>query len=207
VFRSNQNGFAAADSAAPFLSGNTFDGNALGGLYVTGQGRVLVGGTLEDANDFVNRGAYHVFNMTSNTVAAEYNWWDSLCPSESWFYGPVDYTPWTDESHSGVYYDCTGVPEWEGGRAYAGENFPNPFNPKTAIRYTVPSPGGPVRLTVYDLQGRRVRTLVDEEKSGGEYLAVWRGRDDAGRELASGVYFYRMEIGDYQVERKMVLLK
>jgi hypothetical protein len=48
---------------------------------------------------------------------------------------------------------------------------------------------------------------VDEEKGAGEYLAVWRGRDDGGRELASGVYFYRMEIGDYQVERKMVLLK
>jgi parallel beta-helix repeat protein len=207
VFTSNQNGFASADSAAPFLSGNTFDGNSLGGLYVTGQGRAVVGGTLGDANDFVNRGAYHIFNLTANEISAEYNWWDDACPSGAWFYGPVDYTPWTDEFHSGVYYDCTGVPEWEAGRAYAGENFPNPFNPKTAIRYTVPSPGGPVHLTVYDLRGRRVRTLVDEVKSGGEYLAVWRGRDDEGRELASGVYFYRMEIGDYQVERKMVLLK
>jgi hypothetical protein len=49
--------------------------------------------------------------------------------------------------------------------------------------------------------------LVDEVKGAGEYLAVWRGRDDRGRELGSGVYFYRTEIGDYRVERKMVLLK
>jgi len=207
TFTLNQNGFASGDSSAPFLSGNVFDGNTLGGLYVLGDAAVRTGGTLGDANDFINRGAYHVFNLSANTVAVDYNWWDNVCPEEGWFFGPVDYTPWTDESHSGVYYDCTGVPEWENGRAYAGENFPNPFNPKTAIRYTVPSSGGSVLLTVYDLRGRKVRTLVDEEKSGGEYLAIWQGRDDAGRELGSGVYFYRMDIGEYQVERKMVLLK
>ena len=207
LFTSNQNGFACADSSSPFLSGNTFDGNTLGGVYVSGDAGVVVGGSLSDANDFVNRGVYHVFNLSANTVDAEYNYWDDVCPQDTWFYGPVDYTPWTDDTHTGVYTDCTGVPESGGERAYASENFPNPFNPATAIRYTVPSPGGPVRLTIYDLRGRRVRTLVDEEKSAGEYLTVWRGRDDAGRELGSGVYFYRMEIGDYQVERKMVLLK
>jgi hypothetical protein len=207
TFTLNQNGFACGDSSAPFLSGNTFDANSLSGLYVSGDAGVRMGGTLEDANDSVNRGAYHVFNLSANAVVAEYNWWDDLCPDPAWFFGPIDYTPWTDESHSGVYYDCTGVPEWESGRAYASENFPNPFNPRTTIRYAVPSTGGSVRLTVYDLRGRKVRTLVDEEKSGGEYVAIWQGRDDSGRELGSGVYFYRMEIGDYQVERKMVLLK
>jgi hypothetical protein len=140
-------------------------------------------------------------------VDADYNYWGDVCPQEAWFGGPVDYSPWTDETHTEVYTECTGVPDWTGERAHAGENFPNPFNPRTSIRYTVPAPGGRVRLTVYDLRGREVRTLVDEHKGAGEYLAVWRGRDNAGRELGSGVYFYRMEIGDYRVERKMVLLK
>jgi C1A family cysteine protease len=207
LFTLNQNGFASADTSAPSLSGNTFDGNALGGLYVSGDALVVVGQSLASANDFVNRGAYHVFNLSANAVGAEYNWWDDVCPDVAWFYGPIDYTPWTDESHTGVYYDCTDVAGEIGGKAYASENFPNPFNPLTSIRYTVPSPGGEVRLTVYDLRGRRVRTLVDEWKGGGDYLAIWRGLDDAGREQSSGVYFYRMEIGDYQVERKMVLLK
>jgi C1A family cysteine protease len=207
MFTSNQQGVAVGDSSAPFLAGNTFDGNGLAGLYVAGDAAVEVGRTLSEANDFINMGAYHVFNLSSSPVDADYNYWGDVCPQAAWFGGLVDYTPWTDESHTGVYTECTGVPDWGGERAYASGNFPNPFNPKTAIRYTVPAPGGAVRLTVYDLRGRKVRTLVDENKGAGDYLAVWRGRDDGGRELGSGVYFYRMEIGDYRVERKMVLLK
>jgi hypothetical protein len=152
-------------------------------------------------------GAYQVFNLSASEVDADYNYWGDACPPESWFEGPVDYTPWTDEEHGGTYTECTAVPEGTNARAYAGENFPNPFNPTTAIRYVVPAPGGFVRLTVYDLRGRKVRTLVDGEKGAGEHRAIWEGRDDAGRDVASGVYFYRMEIGDYRAERKMVLLK
>jgi len=207
VFASNQQGVAVADSAAPFLSGNVFDGNGLAGLYVSGEAALEVGRALSDANDFVNMGAYHLLNISASEVDAEYNYWGDACPQAGWFFGPVDYAPWTDESHGGVYTECTDVPELVGERAYAGESFPNPFNPSTAIRYTVPSPGGAVRVAIYDLSGREVRVLVDEEQGRGSYLAVWRGLDAAGREVGSGVYFYRVEIGDYRVERKMVLLK
>ncbi|MFH1690612.1 MAG: T9SS type A sorting domain-containing protein, partial [Candidatus Eisenbacteria bacterium] len=86
-------------------------------------------------------------------------------------------------------------------------NFPNPFNPSTAIQYRVPSPGSRVSLCVYDLSGRVVRTLVDAYRSGGEHLAVWRGLDDGGREVGSGVYFYRLEVDGTSIERKMVMLK
>lgn len=207
TFGSNQTGVAVADSAAPFILGSSFDGNDLAGVYADCDAPLRVGGSLADANDFVNMGAYHAFNNSATEVDARYNYWGDLCPQADWFYGPVEYVPWTDESHGGVYQDCTNVPEWDGERAYAGENFPNPFNPSTAIRYVVPAPGGPVRIEIYDLTGRRVRTLVNEEKSTGTHLAVWRGGDDDGRTLGSGVYFYRVEIGEYRVERKMVLLK
>jgi len=60
---------------------------------------------------------------------------------------------------------------------------------------------------IYDLTGRKVRTLVEEAHGPGEYTAVWRGRDDRGLPVSSGVYFYRIEIGDYTVDRKMVMLK
>ncbi len=64
-----------------------------------------------------------------------------------------------------------------------------------------------MRIAVYDLRGRKVRTLVDEAKTGGDHVVMWQGQDDAGRAVGSGVYFYRLEIGDYRVERKMVMLK
>jgi flagellar hook assembly protein FlgD len=92
-------------------------------------------------------------------------------------------------------------------KAYLSHNYPNPFNPATAIQYRVPSPGSRVRLSVYDLSGRLIRELVDGEKSGGEYVAVWRGLDDAGRQVGSGVYFYRLEVDGTSIERKMVMMK
>ncbi|MEA3409164.1 MAG: T9SS type A sorting domain-containing protein, partial [Candidatus Eisenbacteria bacterium] len=139
---------------------------------------------------------------------ADYNYWGSTCVGDSLFYGLVDYVPWTDETHTGMYTECgTGVDEGVAVRPYLSANFPNPFNPSTAIQYRVPSAGGRVRLSVYDLSGRRVVSLVDAYRSGGEHMAVWRGLDDQGREVSSGVYFYRLEVGDTKLERKMVMLK
>jgi len=206
VFTLNQNGVACGDSSMPVLTGNEFNGNPFTGLYNSGAPGPLLGGSLADANDFVNRGAFHVFNLVATPVAAEYNYWGDACVESSWFYGAVDYVPWTDEVHSGVYTECSNdVPD--GGRAYASHNYPNPFNPVTAISYTVPGAGAQVRLAIYDLTGRKVRTLVDEGKAGGDHVVTWRGEDEAGRAVGSGVYFYRLEIGDYRVERKMVMLK
>jgi len=207
---SNQTGVMVAGDTHPFLSGNTLDANSFAGVYNTGDPGPEIGRTLDDANDFVNMGYCHVFSTSAAEIDAELNWWDSICPDPAWFIGTVDYTPWTDGTHTGGYSSCTGVPEQEHeiGRAFAAYNYPNPFNPRTTIAYTVPSPGGHVRITIYDLAGRKVRTLVDNAKADGEYTVTWRGLDDRGRELASGVYFYRVEIGEiYRADRKMILLR
>ncbi len=92
------------------------------------------------------------------------------------------------------------------------QNYPNPFNATTLIRYAIPDRDIEVRphrttLQVYNILGQEVKTLVDEEQIPGHYFLSWDGRDSSGRELASGVYFYRMEAGDYKVTKKMVLLK
>jgi len=71
---------------------------------------------------------------------------------------------------------------------------PNPFNPSTAIRYHLPA-GGAVRVAVFDLAGRRVRTLVHDERPRGDHEAFWDGRDDSGREVGSGTYLVRLESG------------
>lgn len=86
------------------------------------------------------------------------------------------------------------------------QNVPNPFNPQTAIRYDLPS-SGRAQLFVLDVNGRLVRTLVNEEQTAGSHSVVWNGRDDAGNAVASGVYFSVLDAGKHRLTRKLVLLK
>ncbi len=86
------------------------------------------------------------------------------------------------------------------------QNYPNPFNPSTIIEFTVPELAN-VRLTVYNLLGQEVMTLVDQEMSAGVYRAAWDGQDRSGTPVAGGVYFYRLETDEFAETRKMVLLK
>jgi len=86
-------------------------------------------------------------------------------------------------------------------------NYPNPFNPVTRIRYALPAPGE-VDLRIFDASGRLVRVLLDRaSRDPGYHAAAWDGTDDAGRRLASGVYFYRLSVNDETWTRRMVLLK
>jgi FG-GAP-like repeat/FlgD Ig-like domain/FG-GAP repeat len=87
------------------------------------------------------------------------------------------------------------------------QNQPNPFNPTTTIRYDVPAPGAHVELAVYDVAGRLIRGLISLNESSGRKTVQWDGRSDDGAAAASGVYFYRITIGDFAETRKMVLLK
>lgn len=91
------------------------------------------------------------------------------------------------------------------------DNYPNPFNPTTKIEYEVPSRSH-VRLVVYDILGRLVRTLVNSDHSNGHYFVAWDGTNETGRQVASGMYIYRMEAADGSgsatvLSRKMMLLK
>lgn len=92
-------------------------------------------------------------------------------------------------------------------RVVLGPNVPNPFNPVTKIEFAVPAPGRKVTLKIYDLSGREVRTLVDAERLSGERSVTWNGTDDAGRDVASGVYFYRLEAGAEKFAKKLVLVR
>ncbi|MEA1996828.1 MAG: carboxypeptidase regulatory-like domain-containing protein, partial [Gemmatimonadota bacterium] len=92
-------------------------------------------------------------------------------------------------------------------KAFAlAQNSPNPFNPSTTISYSVSEPSQ-VRVAVYDLRGRTVATLIDRWLDQGAYQVQWDGRNSRGNAVSSGVYFYRMEAGDFYRLRKMILLK
>jgi hypothetical protein len=82
--------------------------------------------------------------------------------------------------------------------------YPNPFNPVTRIDYTV-NDAARIRITVYDVAGRRVRTLVDGSMPAGAHSTTWNGRDTRGAAVAAGVYFVRLEMGTQTMIRKAVL--
>jgi hypothetical protein len=86
------------------------------------------------------------------------------------------------------------------------QNAPNPFNPSTTLRFTLPK-ASPVRLVLYDVTGRVVRTLVDGTYQPGAHSVVWDGLDRSGRACASEVYFYRLTTKQGVVTKRMVLVK
>jgi hypothetical protein len=86
------------------------------------------------------------------------------------------------------------------------QNFPNPFNPTTKIKFGLPTKSH-VRLTVYNLLGQEIVTLVDEELSAGTHTTEWDGRDRSQTEVASGIYFYKLIAADFVDTKKMMLIK
>ncbi|MCL2062827.1 MAG: carboxypeptidase regulatory-like domain-containing protein [Candidatus Cloacimonetes bacterium] len=85
-------------------------------------------------------------------------------------------------------------------------NFPNPFNPVTTISFDIREEGH-VRIDIFNIRGQRVRTLINEEMTSGKYSLEWNGNDDNGRNVSSGVYFYRMTAVDFNETKRMVLMK
>lgn len=89
------------------------------------------------------------------------------------------------------------------------QNYPNPFNPETTIEFAVGSGAAnqQVRLVIYNLLGEKIATVIDDVLSAGHYAYKWRGTNDRGESVASGVYFYRLTVGEQSQTKKMVLLK
>jgi flagellar hook assembly protein FlgD len=86
------------------------------------------------------------------------------------------------------------------------QNYPNPFNPETVIKYALPEDCH-VELSIYNILGQKVKTLVDQYQNAGYKTVHWNGKDDQGNELASGVYFYKIKTPKYSETKKMVSLQ
>jgi hypothetical protein len=132
-------------------------------------------------------------------------WRDNRVPSLGFsiFFNTVDFTETAVE-------DDQDQQEILPGSFHLAQNYPNPFNPVTKIRYAAGGRGGasmPVSLKVYNVLGQLVRTLVEEETAAGSRLVSWDGRDDSGNQLSSGIYFYRLKIGDRSATKRMLLLR
>ncbi|RMF56083.1 T9SS C-terminal target domain-containing protein [Candidatus Woesearchaeota archaeon] len=158
-------------------------------------------------------------NELPNNVDAQYNYWGpqataemEACPQfpcnistiidslDNPAYGFVDYRNWLPNPTTGV-PDITPIPLFS-----VGQNYPNPFNPTTSINYTLQREGR-VRIDVFDVAGRRIDTLVDGIMKAGQHIIEWDGKDKEGRDVASGIYFYRVEFDGRPITKKMVLIK
>jgi len=89
------------------------------------------------------------------------------------------------------------------------QNYPNPFKKITEIRYQIRDSRqkSVVSINIYDVTGRLVKTLVNEPQEPGYYKVLWDGKDDLGKAVSSGIYFYRLEVGDFTAMRKMVIMR
>ncbi len=87
-----------------------------------------------------------------------------------------------------------------------GQNYPNPFNPSTIIEFSLPQSEN-VNITIFNILGQKVTTLVDEAQAAGNYSVTWDGHDSDGSEVSSGVYFYRMTAGLFCASKTMMLVR
>ena len=86
------------------------------------------------------------------------------------------------------------------------QNYPNPFNPVTTIEYSLPKRSR-VTIDIFNIQGQKVKTLIDRNQSAGSYSITWDGVDAFGNPAATGIYLYRLQAGDHGDTKKMLLLK
>ncbi|MDP2984347.1 MAG: T9SS type A sorting domain-containing protein [Candidatus Latescibacter sp.] len=86
------------------------------------------------------------------------------------------------------------------------QNFPNPFNPSTTITYSIPKTSH-VELAIYNMAGQKIRTLVNTSQAASFYRVVWNGKNDFGQTVASGMFFYKLDAGNYSKVVKMNLIK
>ncbi len=98
------------------------------------------------------------------------------------------------------------VPDYYLNSGWLGQNHPNPFNPSTEIVFQMMRTGR-VSILIMDLAGRRIATLLNEDRSPGHYSVFWNGCNDDGMRQASGVFLYQLKLSDYEETRKMVLLE
>ncbi|MBN2172347.1 MAG: CotH kinase family protein [Candidatus Krumholzibacteriota bacterium] len=117
----------------------------------------------------------------------------------TWGFLPKATPGWSNE-------DLIAAPDTPAPPALALDAWPNPFNPAVTLRCVLPG-AGPATLDVFDVAGRRVRRLAGGDLPAGAHEAVWRGRDDAGRRCAAGIYLVRLQAGGRGVARKILLLK
>ncbi len=138
--------------------------------------------------EFIDHYVYLRFKLTADEVLNDPGWWiDDLKIIAS-----------TGASAN------NNIPVYE---STLNGNYPNPFNPETVISFSIAQSSSQVNLEIYNIRGQKVKTLINDELQSGMHTAIWDGKDDQGKSVSSGIYFYKMQNVDYSKTRKMILMK
>ena len=174
-----------------------------GALVVAEDGDVVVTQVTDET------GAYEMLNVPAGdyTVTASVPGYEETTTASSVGDGENDYstTMSLSKTTTGADENLAAPSEFA-----LQQNYPNPFNPSTEIRFSLPMDAR-VQLTIYNVLGRKIRTLVDENRSAGSFTVRWDGADDQGRRMASGVYLYQIDANagaaSFSATRRMIMLK
>ncbi len=138
----------------------------------------------------------------TTTTQHEYSYVDESVVSGTWEYRLKDMSTDGEVGYSSaVRVSINLVTTWQ-----LEQNYPNPFNPQTTIRFALPAESQ-TTLTIYDLQGKLINTLVNELEPAGQYDITWDATDMSGNRVPSGIYFYRLTAGEFSESRRMILLR
>ncbi len=193
--------------------------------FSTGNFTLDVSGSMKKINlyhssmDAFIVGNFGVTELTSNQNFSRSGWWydyfsgDSVNVTNltaSITLPPGDFRIYTTTKlptpEAGILLDVEQIDEQVPVEFTLEQNYPNPFNPNTVIRYSIVTPSL-VSLKIFDILGREVKTLVNKEQVNGVYEVNWNGDDEFGNKVSTGVYFYRIDAGNFVQTKKMMLIK
>jgi Right handed beta helix region/FlgD Ig-like domain len=194
---------AESGTTALQLAGNAITGGATYGVLNGPDSRVRIGGELPLANDLFGNGGATPVQVRNENVAADsldalLNWWGTTSYDVilTQLEGPIASCPITNAAHTDTLcapLSSLSAPDPRRGAALALSLGPNPFRDGTELRFVLPRDDASVRVTVYDVRGRRVRVLRTGPAPAGADAVRWAGTDGRGHPVAPGVYFLRLE--------------
>ncbi len=221
TFKNCGDGIQISNADIVIRDTDVYDNNY--GIRVIGTSQPDLGSSNNGDNNIYDNSVWDLYVTSSNDFKAEGNYWGTSTPEDVIYhgndnasYGTVDFNPFSTglaAPPSLVKFPVNPPPAAVATPMVtaAYQNFPNPFNPETWMPYDL-GEEAEVTITIYNTSGNIIRTLPLGIQPAGKYTnrskaAYWNGRSDTGELVSSGVYFYRLKMGDYHATKKLLILK
>jgi len=175
--------------------GSPIEGAILFGIYTANNETIVVTGVSD------SDGNYWIPCEGSVNIQITHTDYDTLETALE-VIGDVLQDFYLDDRENALWIKNNNTPE----QFYLYANYPNPFNPITTLRFDLPE-DGQVNITIYDMMGRQVKTLINDQQKAGDRYTQWNATNNAGQPVSAGLYLYTIQAGEFRQTKKMVLLK